>query len=257
MSGNIKPRYAVLSYNFNHYEIVHEIENPQEDVEYIMVSDDKTLTSSTWTIKYRESTGDPFYDCFYVRYHPFEFVSTDIVIKIDGSMVVKDSLDPIIEEFESEGADICLGLHPTRSEMRPEYSAWVSQRGYDVYQAIKCFDFLQNGLNYPIEGYHGLYQYNFMIQRNDRKNNLLNDMTFSFLRYLAPEGKEIDRLDQTIGSAVINKFFKDMKVLPVSGNLFDSRFFAWCVHGTNHPMTSKCPTQGWLFNKRITTYEPK
>lgn len=43
-------RYSILTYNFNGYEILREIENPQDDVEYIYVTDNQEFKSDTWNV---------------------------------------------------------------------------------------------------------------------------------------------------------------------------------------------------------------
>ena len=52
-------KYSVLSFIIGHgYEILHEISNPQNDVEYLMITDDPNLTSNTWTIIYDDYSDD-------------------------------------------------------------------------------------------------------------------------------------------------------------------------------------------------------
>ena len=109
---------------------------------------------------------------------------------------------------------------------------------------------------YDVKKNIGLYQYNFMIQRKNKVNLDLNRMTLSLCKYLAPEGKEIDRLDQTIGSFVINKYFNKLKVLPVSqGVAISGKYFKWYAHNSNKQLYSGnyeyC--QPFLFGEPINT----
>ena len=49
-------KYSVLSFIIGKgYEILHEVKNQQSDVEYIVVTDDINLRSSTWKVIYDES----------------------------------------------------------------------------------------------------------------------------------------------------------------------------------------------------------
>lgn len=83
-------KYSVLTFIIGKgYEKVHEIENMQDDVEYLLVTDDSDLKSNTWKVIYDEdllSFKTPFERCFRVRYNVFKYCITDICITIDGSM---------------------------------------------------------------------------------------------------------------------------------------------------------------------------
>ena len=250
-----KPLYSVLTYIVGNYETVHEIKEKSPNAEYILVTDNKALTSSTWTVVYVDNPHpeDPFDLCYHIRFHPFNYVNTDIVIRIDGSMGVNKSLDEIVDFFNN-GWDITLGIHPSRANLYDEYVAWVVQRGYDKKHAEDILNFLVRMEGYDVKNIKGLYQYNFMIQRNNRMNNLLNDLTYDYLRLLAPKDKLIERLDQTIGSFVINKYFTDMKVLPVDQRLFHGDYFTWYAHGSDVPLQFNGEmSTPYLFNEEIAT----
>lgn len=251
-------RYSVLTWNIGGYEVLHEIEEKTEGVEYVYVTDDRSITSSTWNVVYIDNPHpeDNFDLCFYIRYNPFEFVHSDTVIKIDGSMGVSGNLDKLIDVFWGNDYECAVSIHPTRSRMLEEYQAWVSQRNYPVEQANKCLSFMAAAEGYDVKEYKGLYQYNLMIQRKDKFNMDWNRMTYSLIKYLAPEGKEIDRLDQTIGSFVLNKYFNGAKVLPLSQNVSTSgRYFKWFAHNTDTPLNCEGIqfSQPYLFNEPVNT----
>ena len=250
--------YSVLTFNIGGYEVLHEIEVKSDRAEYIYVTDDRSITSSTWNVVYVDNPNpeDNFDLCFKVRYNPFDYVNTDVVIKIDGSMGVSGNLDYLVDYFNKENYDICLEMHPTRMNLYDEYLAWVRQRNYPIEQANKVLSFIQGFEGYDVKKNVGLYQYNFMIQRKNKHNLDLNEMTHSLCKYLAPEGKEIDRLDQTIGSFVINKYFNKLKVLPVSQNVaLSGTYFKWYGHNSDKQMVAGeneyC--QPYLFGEPINT----
>ena len=258
MNGDMnKPRFSVLTYIIGNYEIVHEIEEITPDVEYVLVTDNPSIKSSTWNVVYvkNEHPEDNFDLCYKIRFNPFDYVHSDIVISIDGSMVVAGNLDKLVEEFNRKNYDIMLEIHPTRSTMYHEYLAWCQMRNYPVEQANKCLNYMAGMEGYDVKGYRGLYQYNFMIQRKNKINLDLNRMTLATIKYLAPEGKQIDRLDQTIGSFVINKYFNNIKVLPVSQRVCTSGvYFKWCQHGSDKVMQDNYNYDTpYLFNEVIQT----
>ena len=231
-----KYKYSVLTYNIGGYEILHELEYKDDDVEYIYVTDDRSITSSTWNVVYVDNPHpeDSFDLCYQIRFNPFDYTTTDIVIRIDGSMGVAGNLDYLVDYFNKNNYDICLEMHPTRMNQYDEYLAWVQQRNYPLEQANKVLSFMAMAEGYDVKKNIGLFQYNFMIQRKNKANLDLNRMTLSLCKYLAPEGKQIDRLDQTIGSFVINKYFNKLKVLPVSqGVAISGKYFKWYAHNSN------------------------
>ena len=80
-------RYTVLTYIFNGYEIVQEIGKKDPDADYVLVTDDPNLKSDTWRVVLDQTRGrSPFGKCYEVRHHPFRYVNTDIVVRIDGSI---------------------------------------------------------------------------------------------------------------------------------------------------------------------------
>lgn len=250
--------YSVLTFNIGGYEVLHEIEVKSDRAEYIYVTDDRSITSSTWNVVYVNNPHpeDNFDACFNIRYNPFYYVTTDVVIKIDGSMGVAGNLDYLVDYFNKNNYDICLEMHPTRMNQFDEYVAWVRQRNYPIEQANKVLNFLHGYEGYDVKKNYGLYQYNFMIQRRNKVNFDLNMMTLSFCKYLAPEGKQIDRLDQTIGSFVINKYFNKMNVLPVSqGVAISGKYFKWFAHNSNMQLVAGEPAycQPYLFGQPVNT----
>ena len=47
----MKFKYTILSFIIGkNYERVHEIKNKQDDVEYLLITDDPELESDTWTV---------------------------------------------------------------------------------------------------------------------------------------------------------------------------------------------------------------
>lgn len=250
-------KYSVLTYNVGGYEILHELEYKDDNVEYVYVTDDRTITSSTWNVVYVDNPHpeDNFDLCYQIRFNPFDYVHSDIVIRIDGSMGVCGNLDKIIDEFNKNNYDIALEIHPTRATMFDEYVAWCQHRGYDVEQANRCLAYMQAVEGYNVKEYKGLYQYNFMIQRRDKINLDINRMTFAVLKYLAPSGKQIERLDQTLGSFIINKYFNGIKVLPLSQKVCTSgTYFRWFAHNSNTVLNDGGEySQPYLFNQPINT----
>lgn len=249
-------KYSRLSYNINNYEILKENEFSSPMCESIYVTDNTGLTASTWDVKYYDKKfKDPFLACYDIRFHPFDYVNTDIVMRYDGSMKCIGNTDEIIKVFNEGNYDICLCHHPERDNMYDEYIVWCNFRGYSPQQANNVLSFMNNYEGYDVKNYKGLYQGNFVIQRNNKVNNDLNDMVYAILKYLAPENAEIERLDQTITTFVINKYFhKKLKVLNVDNRIAYSKYFQWYQHNSNIKFTNAGSlVQGYLFGEPVDT----
>ena len=114
--GESKKRYTILSFIIGRdYELLHEVKCPQDNVEYLMVTDDPDLKSKTWKVIYDEDLlklKTPFERCFAVRYNVFKYASTDLCFTIDGSIEVSGSLDALAQKMEDGKYDFCLMPHP-------------------------------------------------------------------------------------------------------------------------------------------------
>ena len=239
--GN-KMRYTVITFNIGGYEVLHEIpkEAINDSIDYLYITDDHSITSSTWSVIYDDGlTGSTFDKVFQIRYNPFRYTDNEVVMKIDGSMAIVKDLMPLFKFFDEGGYDCAMMIHPTRNTMYDEYLAWVQLRGYPIEQANRSLVFMASN-GYDVRNYKGLFQYNFIMQRNNEINNRLKAETYNLLKMNAPKGETVDRLDQTLGSFVINTHYPELKILPVGQYVcvkdFYGGYFDWCMHGTEIPM---------------------
>ena len=60
------------------------------------------------------------------------------MVRVDGSIEIRQSLKPIVDEFERGKYDRCVMMHPYRNTMEIEYREWVRTRNYPAAQAAKC-----------------------------------------------------------------------------------------------------------------------
>lgn len=231
-------KYSILTFIIGkNYEVVHEILHKQTNVEYVLVTDDSTLQSATWNIIYDQALSrfeTAFEKCFYIRYNPFKYCSSDVCIILDGSMQIKGSLDQIIQEFDDRQSDICLMPHPLWADILTEYNAWVKMRNYPITQAQCAISFLQKRMHYDFS-FKGLYQLCFIVKRRTLLNENIDQMTWQMLQALSRCQGKFDRLDQTIYSAVVNQFFPDINIFAVSEQVVRSSAVQWFWHNSNKP----------------------
>ena len=246
-------RYTVLTYIINDYENVIEIQEKDSEAEYILVTDNPNLTSDTWNVIYDASLENlsVFDKCYKIRFFPFNYCKSDICLRIDGNVKIKRNLKPLIDEFDKENYDLSVMIHPERNKISDEYFIWYQYRHYPMNQVKKCLDFMYS-LGYNFD-YKGLYQGTFVIQRKNKINGDINRLTYSFLKYLGEDETHIERLDQTIFSFVLNKFFSNAKIMCVGEDLIThSSLLQWYIHKTSFEIPYKNNIQPFLFNKPIT-----
>ena len=243
-----KERYAVLSYIIGkNYETLHPIKEKSDRATYVMVTDNPDLVdeSGTWRVIYDSTlSGSTFDRCYQIRFNPFKYVDEKILLRIDGSVGIEKNLDPLIDKFIEGNYEISLMLHPTRTNLYNEYVAWITQRGYPAQQARNICAFLLQLEGYDAKKDHGLLQMCYSIQINDKYNTDFNLLNYALLKYLGDPVSGIERVDQTISSFILAKYFNNTfdKIMWTDTTLMQSQFFTWYIHGTNTPFEKFDPS---------------
>lgn len=229
-------KYSILSCIFGGYEMIREVENPDPDIEYIMVTDDENLTSDTWTILFYPNILD-FPEgpdrWAYVRYHPFEFVNTDICLYIDGSVQIKDNPISILEEFEASDWEYgtlmnTLAESGTNSiEVEVERWAHYGFYGYCHQDAGRVLDFLKKQ---GWEDKFGLVQSTMIIYKNTKFTNMINNHTWTIM-WLWGKDYTVDRINQTALTYAIHKLaWHDSRFIILHPRNLWCKYFEYCYH---------------------------
>ncbi|MCQ2379042.1 MAG: hypothetical protein MJ016_07560 [Victivallaceae bacterium] len=251
-------KYTIITFIFNHYEIVHEVQNPDPEVEYILVTDDPETTSKTWKIIVDEDLlGPPFEKSFSVRYNVFKYASTDVCVILDGAVAIRKSIDEVVEAFQTDHCDLGIILHTDRDNFIDEYNCWMSFRQYPLEQTKKFFRMISR-TKYDLN-YRGLFCATMIIKRRCRIISDIDTMTMAFLRYLGP-GNDIERLDQTVLTYVVHTFFPETKVFPLSEIILYSNHLLLCDHGKDTMRSAgttftEGPQYRYLFNRLVRCFE--
>ena len=138
--------------------------------------------------------------------------------------------------------------------MQAEYEAWCCERDYPQEQAADMLHVMRR-LGYDLQT-HGLFQGCFEIVRKNRVNQLINDITYDLLRYVASDGK-MQRISQTWFSMVVNHLFSDkLNVMAVSQDIItDGRLMQWCRHGTQEAIKIDPSIAPIMFGKKVETWK--
>ena len=254
-----KPIFSVLTYNIGGYEDFYELDKSvmNKDAEYIYITDNKSITSNTWTVCYVDfdpNIKTPIEVAFEIRFFPFFYVNSDIVISLDGSMRIKKDLTPIIEKFNEGNYDAGVFVHNERDNIYDEYQIW-KENGYTYAELVdKDLEFF-NKENYDLKNHKGLYVAAFFIQRNNEFNNVWNLMSYSICKYLGMDTVfKIERIDQCIRSFVLNKYFPDKKILPLSIDLTKGNFLSWMNHRSGTERILEQKIDYYVQNKKVIPY---
>lgn len=227
--------YSVLMFNFNDYEIFREPYEADPECEYIYVTDNKNFKSNIFKFIYDEKLKNksPIYASMYVRYHPFEYVSTDICIVLDGSMQIKKSLNDIYTKFINSKKDILLSIMPfCGCKAYGEIDAWEkSQKRLNHDQAEKLrFIYAKENM----QNYRGAIDAGIKIVKNDKKTEEIHNTIWNFLLFLKCSS-DILRLDQVAASFILNKFYTSLNPFLVSRQAINSEYIQYMWHKTNKP----------------------
>lgn len=226
-------KYSILTFNFGNYEVFKEPEEIDEDCEYVYVTDNPNLKSNIWKIiiedKFKEHS--PYYKAFYVRYHPFEYVSTDTCIVLDSSMKIKKKLNNIINDFNSNDFDIGLLLMPFHDN-KPfeEIGIWNKRlKRLSNEQAKLLYNFYHY---HNMENYRGGIDAGFKIIKNTEKIKNFHEYIWEHILFLKGDS-DICRLDQVVLSLLLYKHFNDLKIMLFNRKWIQSEYICYCHHGSN------------------------
>lgn len=251
----MKKKYTVLTYIINRYEVVHEILEKDPEAEYLLITDDASLTSDTWTVVCDSDLEglSTFDKCYAIRFNCFKYAHADICMRLDGNVQIKASLKPLIDAFEAGGYDAALMPHPVRNNFEEEYAVWVAERGYPQNQADRCLKSMRDrGYDFS---YKGMFQCCFSIQRRGALTDDIDRRTMEYLRELGTDGV-IERIDQIPFSYIMNTEFSHIKVFPVSEQILRSYFMQYVIHNSDRKNWNIAydytkPDLHWMFNREV------
>lgn len=256
-----KYRYSVITCNFGGYEIMREINNPLDDVEYLYITDDRSITSNTWNVIYDFSYKNyikEFDKVVAFRQRVLDYCNTSICIRIDASIKIDGySFENTIEEMNKNNSDIAFIISPRFFSYENELQTWEMQRGIDKdvlmdftrYCDFKKFDYHTDINNICTLG--------ILFQRNNKINRLLNLKQFEVLEEIKKfNNRDVYyRVDQIIFTYVLNEFFRGIiNVFPLHYDIISNSFTQIYFHNTKQELYDYNISNGrrlYIFNEVI------
>ena len=245
-------KYSILSFCFGNYDLCREPIEKSNDCEYIFVTDNKNLQSDIWKIVYTEKFKNfsPVYASFYVRYHPWEFVNTDVVMIIDASIQLKENTDNLIKSFTENNYDACFTMCSYFSGTIADGINYWKNNSYKFDKtSINKFNLFAN--HYGMLNYKGIIEATFRIVKKSPIIEELNWVTWETCKFLKGND-DIFRVDQYVFTIIFYKEYMDkIKSLITCRNIMQSNYMQYCYHNTNKPIIMSSPKNFYYNNKLV------
>ena len=131
------PKYCVVTMIFNNYEPIREPLEVSENADYICFTDNKDLKSDNWKVIYLEEFDTDemsgIQKTFRLRYQLYKYIPNlqdfDYVFRIDGSVQILASLDPIIQYLYKYNYDLMVPHNPHQDNTIDGYYPFIGYKG--------------------------------------------------------------------------------------------------------------------------------
>lgn len=231
-------KYSILTCVFGNYEILRIPLVVDPNCEYVCVTDRDDLNGQgVWQIKHLNKILQtmPFTNQWtYVRFHPFDFVSNDICLYIDGSIQILDGplYERIIKPFE-EG-DFYYGIMPPinkiECDVKQDIDCWENTRDLSRLVSNKIRQYLHDN-EYNV---NGMLQSGFLMYKKSQECDIINNTAWELCHLWSYNGPNVDRNNQIDLSYTINVLeYKSEHIFLVSGLLLNSTIFQIFKHGSD------------------------
>ena len=220
-------RYTILSYNFNGYDKLREPLIHSSNADYIYITD-YSMYSKNWNIGIDKNlvNKNPIYSSYYVRYHPFEYTDNDIVVVVDSSIKIKDSLDNIIQDFIDSNSDMTVMCTNYQND-ETKIKFWKDKRQFNNVENLNTIDqFIKEQKQVNYKGSIGTA---FSIYRKSAISFLENvwNKLIETDNYGVP-----NRFDEIVYHKLLND--TELKIYPLSIQIIQSSYMDYCQHNTDN-----------------------
>lgn len=228
----MKPKYTVLSFNFGEYDIIREPKVIDPEAEYIFITDTPTK-SQHWKVivDTKLANRNPIYSSYYVRYHPFEYASTDTVITVDASVQINDSLAPIVKEFLPHEYAVILTNYRTDEDKLIQWTVHRPRMTKEDADRVTAFVKKVNQTSWK-----GSIGRAFIAQRNTPTVNRFNRHVWRYLLALGQYGIP-NRQDEIVAHKLLSQYIGKLDLFLVSMQIIQSTYMTYCAHKSQTPIT--------------------
>lgn len=236
---NNKP--AIITFNFGNYDKFYEAKY-YNDFDYICITDDNTLKVNNITVfnYYNESN---WKSSLYVRYHPFEFTDSDIVIVIDGSLSVEEGIYDLIDTYIKSKSDIAV-LLSHHYELLQRITTWYSKGRITEEEYNVLLKYVRE---VATDNYKGTIGGALKILR--KTPEVINYLEDTYNLLLNLNYPNIIRLDEVVSTLTLNNY--NLKIMCLSPQVIYGGAFYYHKHGTNEIVINQYKNKFYFKNKQI------
>ena len=223
---------TILTYNFNGYDTFHS-HFYTDNLNYVLVTDDLTSKLSSWDIQYPEILHKmtPWEKVIYVRYHPFEFTDSELVVVIDGSMVIGKYAELLIKKFADSEYDLAVPASH-QAFCIDRVMRWYSRGRISCEEKEALFNFLQAHSALSYKGcLSGAIR---LLKKTDRVMLWLED-TYEQLYKNGTDNNPI-RLDEVVSTISLCKQHASLNSMILPNNIMNGEVFQYTNHKTGIPI---------------------
>lgn len=246
-------KYAVITFLFNHYDLLREPLVIDEDIDYYCLTDDANITSETWKCIYISEfdTNDltSIQKTYMSKYSFYKYIPThyEYFICIDASIEIKGNISEILDYYNNNNIDFGIAVHPFRIRYIDEYREWIRSRGLNnVY--LEMFEKYCKDNNISSSDFSGLLECTVKLFKNTKQiTDFIDNVYKTLLKYC----NFADANDQCYFTNEFRKYDDKLKVGFFYRQLLTgSRYFNKYYHKThtfNHGSNDKNRTNKIIF----------
>lgn len=165
----IKNKRLVYTVILGGYDVLFDVVNRTENIDFICVTDNPELKSDTWEIEYIGKVSDPVYINRCYKFFPHKYFPHSESIYVDGNITVLGDLNEIFEKYMAK-SDIAISKHPFRKCIYDEAVVCLligKVTEVQVTEQMEKYSYLNFPKNY------GLFENNVIIRKHSRDIALL------------------------------------------------------------------------------------
>lgn len=259
------PKYCVVTMIFNNYEPIREPLEVSKNADYICFTDNKNLKSDKWKVIYLEEFDTDEMSgkqkMFRVKHQIYKYIPNlekyEYVFRIDGSMQILTSLDPIIQYLLKYNYDLAVPHNPHKDNVIDEYFTFIGWKGVPPGYLKQFILVTSQTYNYNMKG---MVESGCWILRNTKDVwNIIDDIYIYLDQY---HNQCFIGNDQSYSTYVLYQHLNNINLCICNPLLYrgndkvHSKFLMYCEHGKhNRAIEADYVINNWKSRRTIEMFD--